>query len=1252
MRRRGRGRASAFDGAGRRHVLDRGRRVGAGARERRASSCCPPTTTSPTRRTWRSRPARSSTTRCAAPPARPASPSTARADRGRRPGTASASRRARTVRLSVVPDGVTAWAAPRGWRPTRATRSRRCSRWPAPSRRRAPTAPARAARLRGAARDRRAGRGGRARAQRVRVRADASRTCRRTTSSPRRRSIADGGGEARASAEAAHAGERARRAAARRRGRAATRCGGATRRRPTASCACTAARARRSAARRLHRRRRRRADAGGDRHPGGRAVLLRRPALHRARRRHVPPRARHRRRRPGRDAALADAAAARPRELRGGGSRSRSRARRSTTSCGRVRSRASRCTPASAGRSRSGTAWTPDRDEILDINSCGFNGTDTVVAVYTGASVDALTEVASNDDDDRRRSARSAAATRTSRCPCAPGPSTGSPSTTAVGAGNGAVRAVRLAPRAARRLRRPVRARPGRAGRRVRRASRARSRGEPAHDGVRAAHSVWAAWTAQRSGRAVVEACGDGLRRRAPRRLHRRQRRRADAGRVQRRLARVSRSVPGGRPRWSSTSSPGSATTSPSTSRYDYSARRGDPARRAAQRRPRGGRRRCRPRARAPTSTSRRPGPRPASRPTRACAAAGRPGTGSLRRDRRAARSTRARPRRSTRSSRSTSSAAGGALVPVAEGDDAAALRLRAAPARACAGAPRPGTRTSSRSRARPRSAGRRTWHVEDGRACRRRDTRLTAAVPRRTAQSTVLGRASTPTRPARRSSAAPIARRRGSPCVSPVVRSGLSEGDHRVAVRAVAGGVADADPGDRRVHRRPDGAGADAAAPAAGAIVRPGEVRLRRHVRRAARAIARRSPFAIWRRRDGDRHAAGLRRRRAVRPVRSAGTRSLARRAATRSSSSKPTMSATPARRPPRQFTVQATRRTCTSTRRATARRRARAVRRSAAGCSTGRRWSRCTCVPRRRRRPATPTCSRSPRRSSGSERHFTVSASADLAEGALRVRAERSGPARHAGRSGTSYFAVDVTAPAVAIASPADGAFDARRLDRRPGSGESGGERRRHRRRAGRHGRASARRSWQRGAGACRSPALPEGDHVITARQTDAPATSGSSAPRTIHVDRTAPRPVILGPAEDADVPAGPVTLHGEAGVLAGDARTVALRLRTQDGADVLTRDVTVQDGSWSTQADLPPGSYVARVSQADAAQNSGEAAARSFSVSDPRPTRRRIPRPRRHPRRRLRPRPRPRPRPCHRRHRPDRRRHRLLRRASSRT
>ena len=92
-----------------------------------------------------------------------------------------------------------------------------------------------------------------------------------------------------------------------------------------------------------------------------------------------------------------------------------------------------------------------------------------------GAAVDALTEVASNDEERRRRSARSAAATRTSPCPCTPGPSTGSPSTRRSAPADRLVRPLRLAPRAARRVRRPVRARPrGRRSRRSR-GSRARS---------------------------------------------------------------------------------------------------------------------------------------------------------------------------------------------------------------------------------------------------------------------------------------------------------------------------------------------------------------------------------------------------------------------------------------------------------------------------------------------------------------------------------------------------------------------------------------------------------------------------------------------------------------------------------------------------------------------------------------------------------------------------------------------------------
>ncbi len=165
--------------------------------------------------------------------------------------------------------------------------------------------------------------------------------------------------------------------------------------------------------------------------------------------------------------------------------------------------------PVHAGLGRTHSVWfrlNPDRDEILDISSCGVNFANTVVAVYTGASVDALTEVASNDESS------GAICTFGSRdahvaVPVRAGTVYWVAVDEAIGTGDRSfdLFVSRRAPHDAFAdpfslvPGTPVEAFTGIAG---------AEPGEPAHDGVKAAHSVWAAWTAQRSGRAVVEACG------------------------------------------------------------------------------------------------------------------------------------------------------------------------------------------------------------------------------------------------------------------------------------------------------------------------------------------------------------------------------------------------------------------------------------------------------------------------------------------------------------------------------------------------------------------------------------------------------------------------------------------------------------------------------------------------------------------------------------------------------------------------
>ncbi len=131
-----------------------------------------------------------------------------------------------------------------------------------------------------------------------------------------------------------------------------------------------------------------------------------------------------------------------------------------------------------------------------------------------------------------------------------------------------------------------------------------------------------------------------------------------------------------------------------------------------------------------------------------------------------------------------------------------------------------------------------------------------------------------------------------------------------------------------------------------------------------------------------------------------------------------------------------------------------------------------------------------------------YSVSPLADLLEGAYRVRAERGGSGGP-GSSGTSDFEVDVTAPAVAIASPADGTTSADESIAIAGSGESGGEI--VVTAVGPDGTSRERTAVVTASAWSMSFAgLPGGDHVLTARQTDRAGNVGASSPRTLHIAR----------------------------------------------------------------------------------------------------------------------------------------------------
>jgi hypothetical protein len=850
--------------------------------------------------------------------------------------------------------------------------------------------------------------------------------------------------------------------------------------------------------------------------------------------------------------------------------------------------------PVHGGLGRTRSVWyrlQPVRDEILDINSCGFNGTDTVVAVYTGAALDALTEVASDDDADRamctfgNRDAHVAVAVRS-----------GTVYWVAVDDAGGAVNGrfelfvsrraphddfadpFELVPGT------PITAWTGRA---------TAEPGEPAHDGLRAARSVWSAWTAPRSGRAVVDACGP------------------NGGGAVHLAAYTGDSVDALTRVASDEDSPACPEASATGARVELDVVAGRRYHVAVD---------DRYDYTAPELTLHVAPPnddRAAAAPLPA------PGEGADV-DLTAAGTQVDEPAHAgVRGGGSawyevTPAQPGGLQVDTcttATFDTVLAV-YRAAGAGAPAAlavaddAPRCGYRSTG-SRVRWRAEAGQTYLVAVASASGRRGparlqveaveppaprTRLTALVPRRTAQSTVS---------VAFDSDAPDAtfecRIEGdtawTACGSPVLRSGLAEGDYHVAVRAVAGGLADPDPAVAAFTVDRTAPAPSLTTPAAGAVVRQGEVRydgacgtgsgdrpevvVRIWAGETPTGTAQISPHQ-WCGPSfgGYAYLAEGRYTIVVEQQDDAGNTSAT---------------------VPRQFTVHGDAPnvrldTPASGTETSSRRPAFSGRVSGGGTVTV--HVRASGVaagdPDVVTLTATPT-------GSGSERPFTVTPATDLPEGRYDVQAEQTGLSGMTGTSGSRPFAVDATAPAVAVATPAEGAFARDWSIVVSGSGESGrsvvvsalGP-----------GATTAQRTTtaQSGSWSVSFSGLAEGEHVITARQTDVAGNAGSSPPRTIHVDRTAPRPAILAPAEGADVPAGAVTVRGEAGGLGSDTHTVKLRLRTQDGADVLTRDVAVHDGSWSTEAELPAGFYVARVSQSDAAQNSGEAPARSFSISVP--------------------------------------------------
>jgi subtilisin-like proprotein convertase family protein len=127
-----------------------------------------------------------------------------------------------------------------------------------------------------------------------------------------------------------------------------------------------------------------------------------------------------------------------------------------------------------------------------------------------------------------------------------------------------------------------------------------------------------------------------------------------------------------------------------------------------------------------------------------------------------------------------------------------------------------------------------------------------------------------------------------------------------------------------------------------------------------------------------------------------------------------------------------------------------------------------------------------------------------------------------------------------------------------------------------------------------------LGEGQHTFRVRAVDLAGNADPTpAARTWTVDRTGPAPGVSSPSRTQD---STPTLSGPAGTAPGDAGTVTVRVYRGTGTTLLhTLSSSVSGGRWSVEVPAPLGlgRHTVRVTQADAAGNSGASALVPFDV-----------------------------------------------------
>src|SRR3954471_4729607 len=139
----------------------------------------------------------------------------------------------------------------------------------------------------------------------------------------------------------------------------------------------------------------------------------------------------------------------------------------------------------------------------------------------------------------------------------------------------------------------------------------------------------------------------------------------------------------------------------------------------------------------------------------------------------------------------------------------------------------------------------------------------------------------------------------------------------------------------------------------------------------------------------------------------------------------------------------------------------------------------------------------------------------------------------------------------------------------------------------------------------------ALADGPYTAVAEQRDAAGNTGRSAPRSFTVDTAAPLPTLGSPAADSSTGDATPSFGGTAGMAAGDATSVSIRV--WQGSDTTAGPLFTipasRDASGSYSAESPltvsDGQYTAQVQQGDAAGHTGQTGERHFTVDTAAPT-----------------------------------------------